>query len=175
MLIFSSSLEWCACLRSWPDIRQEAAAGGTAVYRDSVHYFRSACYEIEGTLYAVTTRTGYQACKVGKVGQQTLPCGLSHSKSNGRSQVPVADDFGLGSDLAGLKPCTQGGQRDAVLFRDLVESKQRRVLSPYALSVVGCPVLFPATERVDSTVFSKIPLLCHLLEPLPQGANLCLC
>ena len=109
------------------------------------------------------------------MGQQTLPSGLSHSKSNGRSQVPVADDFGLGSDLAGLKPCTQGGQRDAVLFRDLVESKQRRELSPYALSVVGCPALFPATERVDSTVFSKIPLLCHLLEPLPQGANLCLC
>jgi hypothetical protein len=68
-----------------------------------------------------------------------------------------------------------GGQRDTVSFRDLVESKQRRVLLPYTLSVVGYPALFPATGAVDSTVFSKIPLLCRLLEPLSQGANLCLC
>src|SRR4029077_88552 len=54
----------------------------------------------------------------------------------------------------------------------LVESKQRWVLSPYALSVADCPALFPATGRVDSTAFSKIPLLCRLLGPLPQGANL---
>ena len=48
-----------------------------------------------------------------------------------------------------------GGQRDAVLFRDLVESKQRRVLLLYALLVAGYPSLLPATAGVDSTLFSK--------------------
>ena len=68
MLIFSSSLEWCACLRSWPDIRQEAAAGGTAVYRDSLHYFRCACYEIEGTLYAVDNQNRLPGVQGGQGG-----------------------------------------------------------------------------------------------------------
>ena len=108
MLIFSSSLEWCACLRSWPDIRQEAAAAGTAVYRDSLHYFRSACYEIEETqetLYAVDNRNRLPG---GQGGTANVTLWALPQQSNGRSQVPVADDFGLGSDLAGMKPCTQG-------------------------------------------------------------------
>ena len=45
------------------------------------------------------------------------------------------------------------------------ESRQRRVFSPCALSVVGGSALFPATGGVDSTGFSKRPLLCRLLAP----------
>ena len=51
------------------------------------------------------------------------------------------------------------------------EPRQRRV-SPDVLSVVGGSALFPATRGVDSTGFSKRPLLCRLLAPLSQGKNL---
>jgi hypothetical protein len=47
--------------------------------------------EIQGTLYAVDNQNRLPGMQGG---QQTLPCGLSHSKSNGRSQVPGRTTLG---------------------------------------------------------------------------------